>query len=243
MLRPRGYALVFALIIVAAVSLAAAIAAQRAQHEAQRERELQLLWVGNQYRQALFQFSNVSVNGISQYPRALEELLDDERTPVPRRHLRQLYVDPFTGKVDWVLEINGDRIVGLHSRSTLGPIRHAGLGPGNESFANARSYAEWRFMGASAPAANSIAAVAVNASSAGAPGSDGLAPQATGDGSNSDSSQAPDPNFAARQNCYTLYMNPRSECTSASPPMGDSLTSCMKAFAQAYAACMAGIGG
>jgi len=240
--KPRGYALVFALIVVAAVSLAANIAVQRAQHEAQRDRELQLLWIGNQYRQALYQYSTVSIGGTGQYPRALEDLLDDERTPVPRRHLRQLYADPLTGKTDWVLEKNGDRIVGLHSRSALMPIRHAGLGSGNESFVNARSYAEWRFLGASAPAANPSATFAANAMTAGTPNSDGAITQATGDGSIVPP-PAPDPNLAARQNCYALYMNPRSECTSPSPPMGDSLISCMKAFSQAYAACVAAIGG
>ncbi len=136
-----------ALIALVIVSMAAIVAIGRAKLDAKRDRETQLLWVGDQYRQALRSYYSALPPGAkAQYPLRLEDLLEDKRFPATVRHLRRLYPDPFTGKADWALEQDGIRIIGVHSRSTDAPLRHAGFAPENAPFAVARSYAEWRFL-------------------------------------------------------------------------------------------------
>ena len=114
----RGYALLAALVLLAIVSLGATVAVERAQLAAQREREAELLFAGDQYRDALVRYYAMPAGQLSQqYPQTLQDLLEDRRTQATGRHLRRLYPDPMTGKPDWVLEWVGGRIVGVHSRS------------------------------------------------------------------------------------------------------------------------------
>jgi hypothetical protein len=145
----RGYALVFALMMVAAASLAAMVAVVGRETEAQREREAQLLFVGDQYRRALASYAGIAPSGgATTYPAKLDELLEDKRITNPVRHLRQLYVDPMTGSADWQLELQQGRIVGLHSNSTKVPLRHANFPDRYGAFASAHSYADWHFSAA-----------------------------------------------------------------------------------------------
>lgn len=163
--RRRGYALVFALMLVAAASFAAMVAVAGRETEAQREREAQLLFVGDQYRRALASYAGIAPSGgATTYPAKLDELLEDKRFPNPVRHLRQLYVDPMTGAADWQLELQQGRIVGLHSASTKAPLRHANFPDRYGSFANAHSYADWHFS--AAPTSTAV----------GSPGAAGAAP-------------------------------------------------------------------
>ncbi len=229
-----------ALIALVVVSLAVTVATSRASIEARREREMQLLWVGNQYRQALRHYAaTIPVNGPTQYPLELADLLDDHRAPLPLRHLRQLYPDPMTGKLDWVLEMQGGRIVGLHSSSEGVPIRHAGFGAeGDASFASAKTYEGWRFLATnlSLPVASGAPAVTVGG---GAVDSGGSGDVSAGPGG--------EPSPPAISNsavaCYNQYVVPRGQCNSASPPMGNDTRSCQTAMIQAYTQCMAAAGG
>jgi hypothetical protein len=114
------------------------------QTETQRERERELLFIGEQFANALWRYHDASP-GAKVYPRRLEDLLEDRRHQVPRRHLRQIFVDPLTGQRDWVLIIVGGQITALRSRSEGVPIVLAGFPPGWEEFAGAKTHAEWLF--------------------------------------------------------------------------------------------------
>lgn len=135
----RGYALVLALLMVVAVALASTAAVLRWQTEMQRERERQLRFAGTQYAQAIARYV-MAVPTAQQYPRSLDDLLEDRRFPMPRRHLRRRYVDPMTGQDDWVLIQQDGRIVGLHSRSTAATLKQEGGTPS--------TYADWQFVAA-----------------------------------------------------------------------------------------------
>lgn len=139
-----GYALIAALILVIMASLATTVAVNSAQLDAQRERELQLLFVGNQFRNALASYYASGAGGVTQFPETLQQLLIDERWPQARHHLRKLWSDPITNSPDWVLVRSQGRIVGVHSRSTAAPLKRANFGEGND-FAQAKSYADWVF--------------------------------------------------------------------------------------------------
>ena len=142
--RRRGYALLTALLLLVLASLAVTLAVEKAQTGAQRERETELLFVGDQFRQAIRAYA--SAPGVpAQYPETLDDLVADKRWPVPRRHLRQIYMDPMTGKADWQLDKAQGRIVGVHSASTRVPLRHAGFSLDDAAFEQAQTYADWRF--------------------------------------------------------------------------------------------------
>lgn len=114
---------------------------------AQREKEVQLLHVGNAYRQAILSFYNATPGDAKQFPRKLEDLLIDKRFPDVRRHLRQLYPDPFSSKADWELVTEQGAVIGVRSRDMRKPIKKAGFDLGNADFDKATSYNDWRFVG------------------------------------------------------------------------------------------------
>ena len=69
----------------------------------QREREKELLFVGEQFRQAIGSYYENTPSNIKQYPNKLEDLLQDNRLPNLKRHLRKIYNDPITNSSNWGL--------------------------------------------------------------------------------------------------------------------------------------------
>ncbi|MFH2088052.1 MAG: type II secretion system protein [Pseudomonadota bacterium] len=156
MSRPReaesGYTYLMLLFGVAAMGLITASATQSWATLAQREREQELLFAGNQYREALRRYFEAIPDAVQRHPAKLEELVEDTRFGGTRRHLRRLYPDPLTGQADWVLLRRGERIVGVHSRATGRPFKQNGFGPRDQEFAGAGSYADWKFVATPATA-------------------------------------------------------------------------------------------
>ena len=113
---------------------------------AQRERERELLFVGDQFRNALLSYYGATPAGQRRYPRVLEDLVEDNRYPVPRRHLRRIYADPITGKPDWVLvDAPGGGIAGVHSRSEAKPLKTGNFAAQDVKFEGAGRYSDWKF--------------------------------------------------------------------------------------------------
>ena len=110
----------------------------------QREREIQLLYVGDQYRMAISRYFAAG----HQYPASLQDLLLDSRSPVPRHYLRQLYPDPMSGDADWELipDPTNVGIMGVASKSKLIPIKRAGFSDIEVGFAGSDCYCAWRFI-------------------------------------------------------------------------------------------------
>jgi len=109
----------------------------------QRERETQLLFVGDQFRAAI---GSYFASG-RQYPLSLDDLLDDKRSPIPRRHLRRLYFDPMTGATDWTLvTAPTGGIMGVASKSMLTPIKRTGFSTDDASFEANDCYCTWQFI-------------------------------------------------------------------------------------------------
>jgi type II secretory pathway pseudopilin PulG len=117
------------------------------------ERETELLFVGNQFRQAIASYYNTSP-GAPRYPESLDDLLLDPRFPSIKRHLRKLYVDPMTGKAEWgLIRAPEGGIMGVHSLSEREPMKRANFDYADQSFAEAAklttdhsySYRDWQF--------------------------------------------------------------------------------------------------
>lgn len=160
------------LVLLFAVAIAAAGLAGTGMvwHTAQqREKEAELLFIGNQFRQAIASYSARTPGNLRRYPGALEELLKDPRFPMPVRHLRKLYRDPITGTTDWGLIVApGGGIMGVYSKSEAAPLKRAGFDLPNRVFeertkalGEKMAYKEWQFV--------YIAPVAVRAPSAARP--------------------------------------------------------------------------
>lgn len=153
--QQRGATYLLVLFLVAALGLGAAQTGIVWQQQAQREREAELLYRGSDIARAIARYQARTPKGTRPHPRSLDDLVEDRRFPVPVRHLRRVWRDPFTGAPDWVLIRAGDDIVGLHSRSGRRPIRTHGLpqelGP---EAPGARSYSEWVFRPAAMPTPN-----------------------------------------------------------------------------------------
>ncbi|KAF0162877.1 MAG: hypothetical protein FD157_3543 [Rhodocyclaceae bacterium] len=141
-----GYTYLLLLFAVAAMGLFAAGAAEGWSQLAQRERERELLFAGNQYRDALRRYYEAIPDAAQRHPAKLEDLLQDTRFAGMRRHLRQIYPDPMTGQADWVLLRQGERIIGVQSRATGRPLKQAGFDRRDQEFAGAGSYADWKFI-------------------------------------------------------------------------------------------------
>lgn len=112
-----------------------------------RDKEVQLLHVGDAYSRAIASYYDATPGEAKQYPLQLEDLLLDKRFPDVRRHLRQLYPDPMSGKTEWMVIREQGRIVGVQSTDTRKPLKQGGFGSADAGFDNAVSYSEWRFVG------------------------------------------------------------------------------------------------
>lgn len=142
----RGFGYVGIILIVAAFGIGLAAIGELWSTQAQREREAELLLVGRAYRQAITSYLGSTRPGMPAYPQRLEDLLEDRRGPVLRRHLRSLYADPITGSSDWGLVTTPDgRIRGVFSKSQRAPLKSAGFSASEPAFEQAKSYRDWRF--------------------------------------------------------------------------------------------------
>lgn len=112
----------------------------------QREREEELLYVGEAYREAIKRFYLGSPGSVKEYPRNLQDLLRDPRHLTRRRYLRTLYSDPMTGLPFIPVPAPQGGIWGVRSSSTARPWRAA---PAEVSAAGgmyASSYQQWLFV-------------------------------------------------------------------------------------------------
>jgi type II secretory pathway pseudopilin PulG len=142
--RARGFTYLGVLFLVAFMALALGIAGEVWHTAAAREKEKDLLYAGNQYRRAIERYY---VNVMRQYPRTLEDLLQDPRKPNIERYLRKLYFDPITGKSEWgVVKAPDGGVMGVYSMSEDAPIKTSNFPAVNKDFEGAAKYSDWKFV-------------------------------------------------------------------------------------------------
>lgn len=144
-----GMTYLMVLWIIALGSVAMMAATQSWVMDMRRQKEVELLFRGEQIKAALLAYRQSSPPQAPQFPVSLDELLEDRRGPLIKRHLRRLYRDPMTVDGEWGLIKQGPWIVGVHSQSSARPLRAA-----IASNDGATSYEDWRFevLGATAGA-------------------------------------------------------------------------------------------
>jgi type II secretory pathway pseudopilin PulG len=139
-----GFTFIGLLVAVVLMGLMLTVASRVWSVTEQRERETQLLFAGDAIRMAI---AGYYASG-HQYPLSLQLLLMDDRSPVPKRYLRRLYIDPLTGSADWTLihASDGVGIMGVVSSSKLAPIKRKNFSVLDASFEDSDCYCAWQFV-------------------------------------------------------------------------------------------------
>lgn len=139
------YIAVLLFIAIAAV----AVAGQGAMWsiDRQRDKEQELLFVGDEFRQAIKSYYENTPGPVKRYPGSLEELTFDRRFIPARRHLRRVYQDPMTLSKNWGEMAAADGgIMGMYSRSAVRPLKQVGFSEVNADFAGKSGYRDWVFF-------------------------------------------------------------------------------------------------
>lgn len=127
----------------------------------QREREKELLFIGGEYRKAIGSYYENGL-GTKQFPASLEDLMLDRRLPTIKRHIRKLYADPMMinakNKKSWGLIMQQGKIVGVHTLLGDRPIKKSAFNAGDEVFAEAEKYSDWKFVFAPSDSAVNVPA-------------------------------------------------------------------------------------
>jgi type II secretory pathway pseudopilin PulG len=154
--RQAGFAYVLLLLVVALIGLVSAATVSLGAAMARRDAEQELLAIGGEFQRALRSYAGMPVNAATasaviaanpgRGPKSLEDLLKDPRAPGLRRHLRQVYADPLTGRAEWGLVRDAQgAIVGVYSLADGVPIQQGGFDAQWAGFEEAGSYREWVF--------------------------------------------------------------------------------------------------
>lgn len=143
-LLARGQANVatIAICAVGAVTIAGGYWYQKERSDRLRMEE-QIVYAGNEITDAIASYYGATPGKVRELPREWTDLLDDNRNGQHAQHLRDLPLDPMTGRRDWVPVRDRDgRITGVHSASSKQSL-------GLPAFASARvtgeRYSDWLF--------------------------------------------------------------------------------------------------
>jgi type II secretory pathway pseudopilin PulG len=145
-IRGIGLVLIGVLLLLVLAGLAALVGAEVWATALKREREEQLLFVGEQYRRAIESYWRASPGPVKTLPSRFDDLLLDDRFPMPVRHLRRLYRDPLDERADWGVVKIGSGIAGVYSTSTEAPLKRSGFPERYVHFEGADGYNHWRFV-------------------------------------------------------------------------------------------------
>lgn len=124
--------------------------------------EQDLLEIGAEFSEALRSYAAATPRGYPTAPPTLQDLLKDPRFPGTRRHLRKIFVDPVTGKDEWGIVYQGDKVgvLAVYSLSRAQPLKVANFDARFLNFENKEHLSEWKFtatgQGVSVTAPNNV---------------------------------------------------------------------------------------
>lgn len=144
--KQQGYLLLAFLITIAITGIFALATCEVWSTLAEREKEEELLYVGDQYAQAIQRYYYATPGAARELPNSLEALVKDDRFPVPRRHLRQMYEDPVQPGTPWGVMLVGTQIIGVYSTSEQVPLKKAGFVRKYEGFSMGTAIKDWKFV-------------------------------------------------------------------------------------------------
>ncbi len=208
----KGFIYLWMLFAVALAGIVLAGTGQIWQVQAQREKEKELLLIGEQFRRAFMTYYNDASSGAREYPDSLDKLLLDKRSPIPKRHLRKIFIDPMTKTTDWVLieepEPTGPGaraktgFIGVHSLSKNVPIKTDNFPEHYISFREAVTYQDWQFMHAQEDTSSSPPSPSQTNPAAAGGSPFGSASSQSGSGAGAGAAIAPSSSAPAAQNPF-----------------------------------------
>jgi type II secretory pathway pseudopilin PulG len=162
----RGFTYIALLAALVIIGISLGATGKYWQNVMLREKEEELLFRGDQYRQAIELYYRAG----QKYPPNIDKLLKDDRTPAGKRHLRQKYKDPMTGEDFEIITsqtvtrgIGGGvgatagfvpippppttpGIIGVHSKSDKEPLKKDNFPALYQDFAGKSAYSDWQFI-------------------------------------------------------------------------------------------------
>jgi type II secretory pathway pseudopilin PulG len=153
-----GFTLIGLLITMAVLTISLGVVAQVWHTVMIREKEVELLFIGDQFRNAI-RLYYVSTGG--QLPTSLIEMTGEDAGQAPAdnalnlstkpagflKTLRKVYKDPITDSLNWGVVRNGTgKVVGVYSQSKAMPLKQDGFKDQDMQFARAEQYSDWRFI-------------------------------------------------------------------------------------------------
>lgn len=159
--RPQaGFTYFGLLLAIATAALVVSAGASLLTNDLRRDKELELLFAGDEIKRALETYHAKNTGGLYPYPKQLEWLLRDPNQPSLQRYLRKIYRDPMhepdeAGSTTligtWVPILGtGGQVIGVHSNSARQPLKTAGFPKNYEGFRAAKRYSDWKFIAAGA---------------------------------------------------------------------------------------------
>lgn len=144
--KASGFTYLGILLFVAVMGVVMATAGTLWSQVQAREKEQELLFVGSQYREAIHRYFEQSPGGLKEYPKSLDDLVEDRRMPEVRRFLRKKFRDPITNDVHWgIVKAPDGGLMGVYSLSERAPLKQSGFDKANQEFEGKKKYSEWRF--------------------------------------------------------------------------------------------------
>lgn len=178
--RDGGFTYLSVIILVAIIGLVTAATLKMGSVLQRSRAEQQLLDIGEAFSDALQSYADATPAGMPTQPPSLQELIRDPRFTQVRRHLRQIYVDPMTGKAEWgiVYLANKAGVVAVYSLSDAKPVKIGNFPPRYMGFEGKQKISDWRFAATGKAGAPGTAAAmpAVPSGLPNAPGQPALPP-------------------------------------------------------------------
>lgn len=140
--KSRGFAYPALLLGIVVFGIGLAKTGEWASTQTRRSNELALRKAGQSLVQAIGSYYYASPTTARRLPGSLEDLLEDRRTAVIRRHLRSIPFDPVARSTDWGLVRAPDGgVVGIYSKSLDKVLTTSDRG-NNEL---GERYSDWKF--------------------------------------------------------------------------------------------------
>lgn len=145
--RHKGFTYIGVLFMVMLLGTSLTLIGSSWKISRQRENEEELLFIGNQFRQAIGLYYERSSNGLRKYPATLQDLIEDNRFPTTQRYLKRIYRDPMTLQSEWGLILAPEGgVMGVHSLSDKVPLKKSNFSVNITNWANAATVADWQFI-------------------------------------------------------------------------------------------------
>ena len=144
--REQGFTYIGLMILVAIMGVTLATTGQVWSTAVRQEKEQELIFIGDQFRNAITMYYRNSPGQTVRYPMSLEDLLRDPRYPDTRRYLRKIHLDPISNRMEWGL-VKGahGEIYGVHSLSEQEPLKKSNFSLADHDFEGKMQYSEWAF--------------------------------------------------------------------------------------------------